>query len=276
MGISNWLIRKLSNHLMKDRQKQKSYLCDFDRITHEIRPADVLLIEGRNRISAIIRRFTHSPWTHSALYIGRLYDVDDATLRELIHKHYQGKPDAQLVVESILGRGTVISPIEEFQHEHIRICRPSGLAHKDAQKVIAYAVRSIGKEYSVRHLLDIGRFLLGSRLIPWRWKSSLLERKAGEATQEICSAMIAAAFTSIQFPILPLVHEDLDKNIKLIKRNANLFTPSDFDYSPYFDIIKYPLFPMGNLAAYRNLPWQEHLMSNDQAGIVDEKKRGDA
>ncbi|NNJ96604.1 MAG: hypothetical protein HKP12_05535, partial [Gammaproteobacteria bacterium] len=34
-----------------------------------------------------------------------------------------------------------------------------------------------------------------------------------------------------------------------------LITPSDFDYSPYFDVIKYPMLDLDDLAVYRKLPW---------------------
>jgi hypothetical protein len=37
-------------------------------------------------------------------------------------------------------------------------------------------------------------------------------------------------------------------------RNSSLFVPTDFDYSPYFDVIKYPFFG-DDLAIYRKLPW---------------------
>ncbi len=53
----------------------------------------------------------------------------------------------------------------------------------------------------------------------------------------------------------------------MIRRNPKLYTPSDFDYSPYFDIIKYPMMPVTGYSIYRQLPWQENLMSNDDHGL---------
>ena len=40
-----------------------------------------------------------------------------------------------------------------------------------------------------------------------------------------------------------------------------LYTPSDFDYSPYFEIVKYPYLGLEELSIYRKLPW-------DKEGIV--------
>lgn len=267
MGLGNWLLGKLSLYLMKDGKIRRGYLCDFDRIVHEVRPADVLLIEGRNKASFLIKRLTQSTWSHSALYIGRLHDVEDPLLREQIHQHYKGPINAQLLIESEVGKGTIISPINKYHEHHIRICRPAGLSYHDAQKIIAYAVNSIGKEYNVRHLVDLGRFLFGSRFIPRRWKSTLFRQEPGQATQDICSSMIAQAFESVNFPVLPLIRKGEKNQWELFHRNAKLYTPSDFDYSPYFNIIKYPIFPMTEVAPYHQLPWREGMIYSDDVGF---------
>ena len=43
----------------------------------------------------------------------------------------------------------------------------------------------------------------------------------------------------------------------MIPRNTRLFTPRDFDYSPYFDIIKCPHLDFGKMPSYRELPWDK-------------------
>ena len=68
--------------------------------------------------------------------------------------------------------------------------------------------------------------------------------------------MIAESFGSIQFPILPLVKHVEGEKVQLYMRNPRLCTPSDFDYSPYFDIIKYPFLDFHHHADQRLLPWQ--------------------
>ena len=68
--------------------------------------------------------------------------------------------------------------------------------------------------------------------------------------------MIAEAFGYIQFPILPLVKRVEGDKVQLYMRNPKLCTPSDFDYSPYFDIIKYPFLDFHHHADQRLLPWQ--------------------
>jgi hypothetical protein len=262
MRLNNWLFEKLSNWLLKEYPPKRAYLCDFDRISYEIRPGDVLLIEGRYRISGIIKQVTQSPWSHAVLYIGRLHDIEDPRLRDVVAQHCDCPPSSQLLIESLLGQGTVISPLAKYRDDHIRICRPQGLSHSDAQKVIAFVIGRLGMKYSLRQIVDLARFMLPWRLIPGRWHSVLFERRAGKPTEEVCSSMLAEAFESIHFPILPLIRKDEQKNLELINRNPRLFTPSDFDYSPYFAIIKYPIFPVGEVS-YRNLPWREGMVSDD-------------
>lgn len=265
--FTNWFFSKVGAWLQKETPPRHVYLCDFDRVSFEVRPCDVLLFEGRHRISRIISRVTLSPWTHSALYIGRLHDIEDEKLREIIRQNCKCPPTRQLIIESILGRGTVISPLDKYRNDHIRICRPIGLSHSDGQKVIAYAISRLGKQYDTRQILDLFRLLFPWGLWPRRWRSSLFGAKALQPTEDICSTMIAMAFDSVNFPILPIVVKEKDK-ITFLKRNPRLFTPSDFDYSPYFGIIKYPIFPLGEPAPYHKLPWKKGVVSDDQGHIM--------
>jgi hypothetical protein len=271
--LFRYLSEKLNNYFtVEGKIKDRGYLCDFDRICHEIILCDVLLIEGTSRVSKIIKQITCSPWTHSALYIGRLHSISDPELRATIKRHFNVSPDKQLIIESLMGQGTVIQEIDKYKNHHIRICRPAGLSHADAQTVIGYAVRRLSTHYNVRHFFDLGRFLLKSHLLPRRWKSTLFqEEKRNQITQDICSALIASAFDAIDFPILPVIRQKPDHDFEMLPRNPKLYTPSDFDYSPYFSIIKYPMFPLYGKTTYHHFPWQEGLESQDE-GIITPRR----
>ena len=128
---------------------------------------------------------------------------------------------------------------------------------RDADTISRFAIGRLGRQYAIRQNLDLARLLFPWSILPRRWRSCLFERSAGYPTKEICSSMIAEAFSSVNFPILPIIKKDALKGVRFYHRNPRLFTPRDFDYSPYFEIIKYPLFEVGNTPSYRNLPWSE-------------------
>ena len=250
-----WLGKKIVGWLTAEQASANPPPCDFERIRYEIRPCDVVLVEGRSRISEIIRTITQSPWSHSALYIGRVHDIDDEELREKVLSFYTGDPNEQLIIEAWLGEGTVVEPLTKYSGDSLRVCRPAGLARQDSQKILKFALHHLGFEYDLRQLMDLGRFLFPYSIIPRRWRSSLFEHNAGVPTRSVCSSMIAAAFASVKFPVLPMLEERRDGSLRMVPRNSRLFTPRDFDYSPYFDIIKCPHLGFGKHPTYRELPW---------------------
>lgn len=78
-------------------------------------------------------------------------------------------------------------------------------------------------------------------------------------TRAICSTLIAQAFQSIRYPILPLIETVPSQNPMcpgcvdeiLHVRHHSLFAPRDFDVSPYFAIIK-PTLEAGFLSTRTN------------------------
>lgn len=265
---------------MHRRPVKAKPLTDHQRLIYEIRPCDVLLVAGRSRVSDLISYVTKSPWTHSALYLGRINDIEDEATRNRISEFYSGSPRDQLVIESIMGKGTIITPISFYENEHIRICRPIGLSRFDAQSVINYAVQHLGLKYDIRQIFDLYRFLIPWKLFPRRWLSTILNFKPGEQTKEVCSTLIAEAFHSVHFPILPAIIRSKTGEFEMFQRNPRLFTPSDFDYSPYFEIIKYPMFEFNQPPGYHNFPWNtEGKVTEEPGGIYhhdDDKMKDDS
>ncbi|RDH86025.1 MAG: hypothetical protein DIZ80_00715 [endosymbiont of Galathealinum brachiosum] len=243
-------------------------LSDFDRLRYEIRPGDVILVEGRSPISEIIKTITLSNWTHSAIYIGRLHNIDDPMLRQFIQKFYQGEMDDQLIIESQLGVGTIVDTISKYRDDHLRICRPTSITRTDSQKVIAFAINRLGTNYNVRQIFDLARFLFPYAMLPRRWRSSLFEHNAGTPTHTVCSTMMAEAFASVHYPILPVLHRNEVGQLVMYKRNTRLITPKDFDYSPYYDVIKYPILDFDELAIYQRMPWgKDGIELNDEQDL---------
>src|SRR3990167_9414344 len=262
--FTNWF----TNWLTKEQPPSEVPICDFGRIRYELKPCDVLLIEGRSRISEIIKLSTKSSWSHAALYIGRLKDIEDEALRNKVLAHYAGDLNEQLVIEGILGKGIIVSPISNYRLDHIRICRPSGLTVEDGKKVIAYAINELGSPYDIRHIFDLLRLLFPITFIPRHLFSSIFKPRANDSKKQICSSLLVDAFASVKYPLIPKIRTKPDGTIEFIPRNPRLFTPRDFDYSPYFNIIKYPLFGLQDSAAYKHIPWNYSAVSNDNDGII--------
>ena len=266
--LQNAIWDKIVCWLSSNSDVTKMPLSDFDRLRYEIRPGDVILVEGRTPVSEIIKTITLSSWTHSAIYIGRLHNIDDPVLREYIQKFYDGEPDDQLIIESQLGEGTIVDNIRKYKDDHLRICRPTNITRTDSQKVIAYAINRLGSYYNVRQILDLARFLFPYALLPRRWRSSLFEHNAGTPTHTVCSTMMAEAFASVHYPILPVLHRDENGELIMYKRNTQLITPKDFDYSPYFDVIKYPILDFDELSIYQRMPWgKDGVELNDEIDL---------
>ncbi|MDH5737424.1 MAG: YiiX/YebB-like N1pC/P60 family cysteine hydrolase [Gammaproteobacteria bacterium] len=257
MSLFNFFAKPVISFLNQEQRARDFPLSDYERICFELKLCDVLLVEGRTRVSNVIRRITMSPWTHAALYIGRIHDIEDPELQKVVRHHYKGDDGDRLIIESLLGHGTVIRHLKVYEKDHLRICRPSRLAAKDAQQVIRFALSRLGIDYDIRQILDLARLLFPWVILPKKWRSTLFNYHPGRPTRTVCSTMIAEAFAFVQFPILPLVKRAADGSgkVQLFRRNPKLTTPSDFDYSPYFEIIKYPFIDFTHEKDYHLLPW---------------------
>ena len=264
--FKNYLWDKLVNWLTYESPNFRTPLTSFERLRYELRPGDVLLVEGRSNVAEIIKSVTQSMWTHSFFYIGRLHDIDDPILRDHILKYRHCMPDEQLIIEANLGEGIVVNTIDIYAGEHLRICRPRGITRADSQAVLRFAINELGKDYNVRQIMDLARFMFPYWFLPRRWRSTLFEHNAGRPTKTVCSTMMAEAFAKVRFPIIPVLHQDEQGNLKLIRGNSKLMTPRDFDHSPYFDVIKYPILDFDELGVYRKLPWDQTSVHCNEIG----------
>lgn len=255
--IKNYFWDKFVSWLTYESPDHHTHLTNFERLRYELRPGDVILVEGHSNVSEIIKSITQSIWTHSFFYIGRLHDIDDPVLRDHIQKYRHCSPDEQLIIEALLGKGIIVSSIEDYEGEHLRICRPRGITRTDSQKVIKHAISQLGTDYNVRQIMDLARFMFPYWFLPKRWRSTLFEHNAGNPTKTVCSTMMAEAFAVVRFPIIPVIYQDKEGKLSLVRSNTKLITPRDFDHSPYFDVIKYPILDFDELGIYRKLPWDQ-------------------
>jgi len=209
---------------------------DPSALQASIRPGDILLIEGRNRISGIIKYLTRSTWSHAALYVGSTKN---------------GKAE---LVESNLDDGITCVALSKYFKFHTRICRPVGLSPEDCEKVCNYAVAKIGLKYDLKNLIDLGRYLLPLP-VPQRWRRRMIALGSGDPTRLICSTLIAQAFMEVGYPILPtitLIESGHARKELFHIRDSSLYTPRDFDISPFFAVLK-PTIEVG--FDYKRIVW---------------------
>ena len=53
------------------------------------------------------------------------------------------------------------------------------------------------------------------------------------------------------------MEKSAEGRLRFYRRNPKLFTPRDFDYSPFFKILKYPLLKETPEGYYRILHWEQ-------------------
>jgi hypothetical protein len=216
---------------------------DPNALRQTLQPGDVLLVEGNNKVSGIIKYLTQSTWSHAALYVGPMPGCAAE----------DGEP--HVLIEANLGEGVVSAPLSKYTPFHTRICRPVGLITDDCAQVCTYAISRIGYAYDLKNIIDLMRYLFPLP-VPLRWRRRLIALGSGDPTRLICSALIADAFTSVRYPILPKIKlaGSLAREEILEIRHSSLYCPRDFDISPYFNVVK-PTIARG--FDYKRLQWAD-------------------
>ncbi|WP_126444895.1 YiiX/YebB-like N1pC/P60 family cysteine hydrolase [Sulfuricystis multivorans] len=217
-----------------------------DLLAATLRPADVLLVEGRTRVSVAIKFLTQSTWSHAALYVGDC----------------GGSCAPHCFVEADIVEGVRLVGLEHFAGLHCRICRPVGLSDDDCRRVVEFALARVGYQYDLRNVIDLVRYLIPTPPVPQRWRRRMLALGSGDPTRAICSTLVAQSFQSVRYPILPHIEtrpatgggcpDCVDEILHV--RHHSLFVPRDFDVSPYFEVIK-PTLAQG--FDYHRLNWAE-------------------
>lgn len=207
---------------------------DYDTLWATLKPGDVLLVEGNQLVSSTIKYLTNSTWSHAALYVGHgLPRPADGSERPRL-------------IESNLGEGCVATPLSRYATYNTRICRPAGLTEADRARLVAFMIGKLGIKYDLRNIFDLMRYFFPIP-VPSRFRRRMIALGSGDPTRAICSALIAQAFESVGYPILPeITHapgrahaKSMYSKLEIMHiRHHSLFAPRDFDLSPYFAIIK--------------------------------------
>jgi hypothetical protein len=225
-------------------------------LRQSLEPGDVLLVEGNNHISGVIKYLTQSTWSHSALYVGP------------IAGRFAPSGEPHVLIEANVGEGVVSAPLSKYYRFHTRICRPVGLTDADCATVCAYAIARQGFAYDLKNITDMLRYLLPLP-VPQRWRRRMIALGSGDPSRLICSALIADAFSAVRYPILPKITQArslhaLEQILEI--RHSSLYCPRDFDISPYFNVVK-PTIAKG--FDYKTLHWADLPEERDSLAPPD-------
>jgi hypothetical protein len=240
---------------------------DLGNLRRVVRKGDVVLVDGDQRVSEVIKYLTQSSWSHAALYVGdellrRRPDMRQA----LVDQH--GMEAEHMVIEALMEGGVIASPLAKYARLNLRVCRPRGLRADDLARVLDEVVAQLGGRYDLDNVLELARLFFPVSLIPRRLRRKALEA-GGELTSVICSSMLGRAFQNVGFPILPAVEpaaaetqgwRDWLRRRKthypalFHRQRETLITPRDFDLSPYFDVVKFNAVEVGAFD-YKRIRW---------------------
>jgi len=210
-----------------------------------IKPGDILLVDGNSRISTAIKYLTQSTWSHSCFYIGSENDT----------------PEQAKLLEADLNDGVTLVPLAKYAEYNVRICRPIGLDSKECEALLAFVKERIGYRYDLKNIFDLMRYLVQNPAVPTRYRRQLLSLGSGEPTKAICSTLIAQAFQSIRYPILPRQKiQQSSGEIRYEYRHFSHYVPRDFDLSPYFRVVK-PSLELG--FDFHKINWHEGAMQEE-------------
>lgn len=259
MGLVLTIGRLLASYLSgPSRAPYANVPSDSALIARTVQAGDVLLVDGRQRVSTAIKYLTQSTWSHAAICVGQL---EDCTLEG---PHF---------VEADAIEGVRLVGVSEFDGLHTRICRPIGLDDRETGLLVSYVCAHIGDRYDLANVIDLARYLCPTPPVPVSWRRRMIALGSGEPTKAICSTLIAKAFQSIRYPILPEITQELIDDPDCIGcvrdilhiRHYSLFTPRDFDVSPYFEVIK-PTISIG--FDHRKLDWSDRLPAQANQDIA--------
>src|SRR3981081_4943272 len=79
---------------------------DPEHLRGIIEQGDVLLVEGNNRVSGIIKYLTQSTWSHAALFVGPIYGAAEPN----------GEP--HVLIEDNIGEGVPLAPLAKSLTHH--------------------------------------------------------------------------------------------------------------------------------------------------------------
>lgn len=284
--IRQFIVRQFVRLLTKPlRNYTTRFPNDLTALKRHIRKGDIILVEGEQRISEVIKYLTQSSWSHAAIYIG-----DELIRRPHPHtgqfRATFGEEAHFLLIEALVEGGVIASPLSKYINFNIRVCRPYNLRKDHLQLILDDVIGQLGYTYDLQNVFDLARYFLPVSLVPRRFRRKALQFGSSLPTEVICSSLIASAFGKVGFPIIPTIVRDRQNGAvspsflrRLFSRSPfpptspvfrrahpTLVTPRDFDLSPYFEVVKFNVIEPSRFD-YSKIIWAEDE-EHQESGIT--------
>ena len=281
--LRDWLTARLTYFLNQPAgHYEQHHPNDLGLLRRHIHKGDVLLVEGHQRVSAVIKYLTHSSWSHAALFVGDELVQRGGPLRELAIEHFGDEAD-NLVVEALTD-GVVVSPLSKYVDHNVRICRPHRLRTVHRDRVIDAALASIGLRYDLKNVLELALHLAKVSLLPVRFRRRALRFGSGQSGPVMCTSLLGRIFQEVGFPVLPAVAHrvapgELGRRRRTLlqrlgrrssatpaiyrRRHPTLLMPRDFDLSPFFEVVKF------NVIAERSFDYEQIEWEEPEGGVPE-------
>ena len=149
---------------------------DIGNLKRFVRKGDVVLVEGDERISEVIKYLTQSSWSHAALYVGDEPLKRDPELKKKLIEEFGDDANA-LLVEALVERGVVYSPLSNYRDFNLRICRPFNLATTICSMWSTRRCKRSAVATTSSNIFDLVRYFLPVSLVPRRFGA----RRCGSA-----------------------------------------------------------------------------------------------
>ena len=136
------------------------YRPSFNDLKSVLEPGDVVLVEGKSRVSNAIQFITSSDWSHAAIFIGKT----DYFKHSLIE------------VKAV--EGCKYTDINTYKQHTLRICRPMFLNKRKRRILLSHLVTKIGSKYDLKNIIDLIRYVYPNPPVPkkvpkkfnWDWR----------------------------------------------------------------------------------------------------------
>ena len=160
-----------------------------------------------------------------------------------------------MLVEAELGHGVVAAPLSKYDTFNTRICRPIGLSPEDRVTSSATSASASVIQYDLKNIIDMMRYFFPNPPVPasWRRRTIALAQASRHGRSVLADR---AGVRGVGYPILPEIRagaigESRSEEILHI-RHHSLYTPRDFDLSPFFAVVK-PTIETG--FNYKSIQW---------------------